>query len=135
MATRSEVVAAAREWIGVPYMHQGRNRFGVDCVGLLIVVARGLGLTSYDVTGYSRVPHAEFLRTECDRMMGRIPIDERQPGDVVLMRFKREPQHLAFVTDRGFLHAYGGSGRVVESAMPPEWVRRIVAAYALPGVH
>ncbi len=134
MVTRQQVVEAARAWIGVPYQHQGRTRFGVDCVGLLIVVAHDLGLTDYDVSGYSRVPHSGFLADECERMMQRIATVERKPGDVVLLRFKREPQHLALITDRGFVHAYAGSGRVIETAMPPAWVNRIVAAYALPGV-
>ena len=134
MPTREQVLAEARSWIGVPYLHQGRTRLGVDCVGLLIVVARALGLTDYDVSGYPRVPSSDFLRAECERLMRRIQAGARQPGDVLLMRFKRDPQHLAFVTDRGFLHAYAGAGRVVETSMPFEWERRIVAAYALPGV-
>lgn len=132
--TRDEVLAEARSWIGVPYLHQGRSRLGVDCVGLLIKVAHGLGMSDYDVAGYARVPSSDFLRAECERLMRRIPVSQRQPADVLLLRFKRDPQHLAVVTDRGFLHAYAGAGRVVETSMPPEWERRIVAAYALPGV-
>lgn len=134
MPTREQVLAEARSWIGVPYLHQGRTRLGVDCVGLLIVVARALWLTDYDVSGYPRVPSSDFLQSECERLMRRIPVTTRRPGDVLLMKFKRDPQHLAFVTDRGFLHAYAGAGRVVETSLPPEWERRIVAVYALPGV-
>ena len=32
---RREIVAAARDWVGVPYRHQGRTRNGIDCIGLL----------------------------------------------------------------------------------------------------
>ena len=33
---RREIVDAARNWVGVPYRHQGRTRNGIDCVGLLL---------------------------------------------------------------------------------------------------
>lgn len=132
--TRGDVVTLARTWIGVPYLHQGRSRLGVDCVGLIIVVARQLGLTDYDISGYPRVPSGDFLRAECDRMMARISIASARPGDVLLLRFRREPQHLALMTERGMLHAYAGSTRVTEGSIPTEWAERIVAAYSLPGV-
>lgn len=130
--TREELLAEARTWIGVPWVHQGRNRFGVDCIGLLLVVGWKLGLSDYDVTGYGRVPNGDFMLRECARLL--VPTAAERPGDVLLMRFKREPQHLAFVTDRGMLHAYAGAGRVVETTMPRQWRDRIVGVYSIPGV-
>lgn len=132
MVTRAQFLAEARSWIGTPWLHQGRNRYGVDCIGLVLVTAWALGLTDYDVKGYGRVPDADFLRSECERLMVRV--NEPQPGDVYLMRFKREPQHLAIATERGLLHAYAGAGRVVETSLPPQWRERIVGVYAVPGV-
>ena len=130
---RSRIVDEARRWVGVPYLHQGRNRFGVDCVGLILVVAWALGRSEYDVKGYGRTPHAGFLKAEADRLMEPIAVDARQPGDVLLMRFRREPQHLAFVSDRGMIHAYAGAKAVVETSLPREWLDRVVGAYAWPG--
>lgn len=130
--TREDVVAAARRWVGVPYRHQGRNRLGVDCIGLLLVVGWELGLSDYDVTGYGRSPNAGFLRAECDRLLR--PTDSRQPGDILLLRFKRDPQHLAFVSERGLIHAWYGAGRVVETALATSWSARVVQAYSIPGV-
>ncbi len=133
--SRAQVLTEARRWIGVPYLHQGRNEHGLDCVGLLLVVAWALGLSEYDVRGYGRTPHAGFLQAECDRLMHRIRLDQVAAGDVYLMRFTRDPQHLGFATERGLLHAWaGGVRRVTETAMPASWRARIVAAYALPGV-
>lgn len=134
MVTREEFVAEARKWIDVPYLHQGRNRHGVDCIGLLLVVGWALGLSEYDVKGYGRIPNAGFLQAECDRLMVRIPSDEVQPADVYLMRFTRDPQHLGIATDRGLLHAWGGAGRVTETVMPHSWRVRVVQAYRIPGV-
>lgn len=129
---RERFVAEARKWLGVPWVHQGRNRHGVDCIGLLLVVCRSLGLSSYDVTGYGRSPNADFMRRECDRLMNRT--HDPQPGDVLIMRFSREPQHVLIRTDHGVIHSWSVAKRVVEVRMPDAWSRRIVAAYTVPGV-
>lgn len=130
--TRQMVIDEARRWIGTPYVHQGRNRHGLDCIGLLLVVGHALRLSDYDVTGYGRTPDAGFLQAECDRLMQRVP--SAQPGDVLLMRFKRQPQHLAIVTDRGIIHAWYGARSVVETSLATSWASRVVQAYAIPGV-
>lgn len=132
MISRDRFLAEARSWIGVSWVHQGRTRHGVDCIGLLLVTAWALGLTDYDVRGYGRVPDGDFMRRECDRLMTRT--DDPQAGDVLVMRFAREPQHVLIRTERGVLHAWAVPGRVVEVSMPDAWRRRIVAAYRVPGV-
>lgn len=131
--TRERFVAEARRWIGVPWVHQGRSRRGVDCIGLLLVVCRSLGLSDYEVTGYGTAPNADFMRTECDRLMTRVAAPEI--GDVLVMRFSREPQHVLIRADaRRVIHAWSVPGRVVEVTMPDAWERRIVGAYRVPGV-
>lgn len=130
--TREQFIAEARSWIDVPWVHQGRNRHGVDCIGLLLVSCWALGLTDYDVKGYGRAPNGDFMRRECARLM--IPTADPQPGDVLVMRFSREPQHVLIRTDRGVLHAWSVARRVVEVTMPEAWRARIVGAYRVPGV-
>lgn len=129
---REQFLSTARSWVGVPWVHQGRNRNGVDCIGLLLVTCWALGLSDYDVDGYGRTPDGDFMRRECARLMTetRNPC----PGDVVVMRFSREPQHVGILTERGLLHSWAVPGRVVEVTMPDAWQRRVVAAYAVPGV-
>lgn len=132
---RADVVAAARAWLGTPFRHQGRLRGrGCDCAGLLIGVAHDLGLSDFDFTAYGHLPHADTLRRLCDAHMRPIPIADARPGDVLLMRWVDEPQHLAIVTDIGVIHAYASARKVTEHGMDDAWRRRIVAAYALPGV-
>jgi uncharacterized protein YijF (DUF1287 family) len=62
-------------------------------------------------------------------------------GDVVWMRFEKEPQHLGIVGDYvhgglSLIHAYNGAGvnRVVEHRLDDTWRARIVAAWRYPGV-
>jgi len=143
--TRADVIAEARTWIGTPYKHQHRVKgHGVDCAGLLIGVARELGLVApdFDVNGYERKPDGFSLLQECDRFMDRIHIWDLQPGNVLVVAFRREPQHLGIIGDYlygglSFIQALGttdGKGAVVEWRLHERRGWRHVQAYALRGV-
>jgi len=138
-ATRAQVIAAARAWLGVRWQHQGRSRAGVDCAGLVIAVAQGLGLTEFDTADYARHPDGVTLAATCEAQMRRIKRDAMQPGDVVLMRFDGHPQHLALLAGYplgglSVVHAYAPARKVVEHRLDSVWRAHIVRAYSLPGV-
>lgn len=130
--TRDEIVAAARSYLGTRYHHQGRNRAGIDCAGLIVCVARDLGVEVGDVAGYARTPDGDSLRRAVEGQAVRVAT--AQPGDILLMRFDGDPQHLAIMTDYGMIHSYAQARRVVEHRVDAEWAKRIVAAYQFPGV-
>lgn len=147
--TRADVVRAARDWIGTPYIHQHRaKRHGVDCVGLVIGVARELGLVApdFDVTGYAATPDGTTMLATCDTYMRRVPMDALQPGQVLVyvLHPKLGPQHMGIVGDYeigglSLIQALGktnGKGEVVESNITrqPRKGWKPVQAYALPGV-
>lgn len=133
MTTPADIVREARRYVGTPFVHQGRQLGrGIDCAGLVVNVAHSLGLSDYDQDGYGREPQGELLRRILDEQMVQIPLAEYAPGDVLLMRFERYPQHLAVVTDHGIVHAYESVGRCVEHRLDDKWLRRIVAAYRFP---
>ena len=128
------MVAAARRCLGTPFRHQGRQPGrGLDCVGLIVCAARECGLADYDVTGYARLPQGDSMKEHL-LAAGLLPRDmpSARPGDVLLMRFTREAQHLALMTERGVLHSYQQVGRVVEHRLDDAWRGRIVGAYAFP---
>ena len=140
-----DVVAEARSWINSPYHHQARLRgVGVDCIGLVIGVGRALSLCApdFDFTGYGRTPDGKTMLSECDRFMTRIQRDEIRPGNVIVLRFERDPQHMAIVADYlhgglSMIHALGtvdGKGKVIEQRLSAEILDRLVQAYALPGI-
>src|SRR5216684_1192655 len=92
MPTRADIVAAARECIGTPFRHQGRrsgSSGGLDCAGMIIVVAHELGLATadYDHTGYAHLPGRSDVAQELDRMMDRVQggLPDARDGDVLLM--------------------------------------------------
>lgn len=148
MTTRVDIVAEARSWLDVPFHHQGRTRAGCDCGGLVGGVAVALGVVpqtwwaeSFDPLfgGYARTPAGGVLQRVCESFMTTIDIGAAGPGDVLLMRFKTEPQHLGILADYvhgglSIVHALSRAGKVAEHRMAPEWWARVVAVYRMPGV-
>jgi NlpC/P60 family putative phage cell wall peptidase len=138
-ATRAQVVAAARSWLGTRWHHQGRVKgAGVDCAGLVIGVARELGIADVDFANYSRFPVGRTLRDVCGLYMTRINPEDVQPGDVLLMAFVTEPQHLAIVAEFDgrptIIHAFADARGVVENDLAEPWISRIRGAYRMPGI-
>jgi cell wall-associated NlpC family hydrolase len=138
MVTGAAIVAAARGWLGTPWVHQGRSKGqGVDCAGLVIGVAHELGLSTFDVTGYSRQPDGSSLQGYCDAHLDQVLV--ARPGDVALMRFADEPQHLAIFGDYvhgglSLVHAYMRARAVVEHGLDDLWRSRVLAVYRFKGV-
>jgi cell wall-associated NlpC family hydrolase len=143
MTTRTQIVAAARDWLGTPFHHQGRLKgVGVDCAGLVICVAREFALipASWNPTGYSRAPDGATLMAYCLEQMQPISQSEMQAGDVVVVRFDNYPQHLGIVGDyrhggHSIIHASGNSGQVIETRLMFHAAMLYVASFRLPGVH
>lgn len=144
--THADVVAAARGWLGTPFQHQQRFKgLACDCAGLLIGVARELGLVAadFDVPAYPRVPDGLSLLRWCDEYMTRVDREQLQPGQVIAVVIDAEPQHLGIVGDYrhgglSLIHAAArvpnGRGRVIETRLMFSRVQRFAAAWALPGV-
>lgn len=143
---RERIVQEARGWLGTPYQHQQRLRgVGVDCVGLLVGVARTLGLVAadFDVRGYSRQPDGQLM-ARAGELLVRIDVAAMQAGDVVVMRFEQDPCHLAILADYpvvagqlSIIHALttrAGGGRVVEHRLDATNMAKVMGAFQFPGV-
>ena len=59
---------------------------------------------------------------------------EAQPGDVLLMRFKKEPTHLGIHAGDNLIHCWQPVGMVCEHLLDGAWQRRVVAVYRFTGV-
>jgi cell wall-associated NlpC family hydrolase len=128
------VVSAARGWLGVPYLHQGRSRFGVDCLGLVLEVGRELGFLpgDLDYQGYGRQPLRSFLEARVREHCAAI--DEPRPGALVVIRWSQVAAHLAIATDATLVHACASRRMVVEHGYRGVWRRLTHSVWALPGV-
>lgn len=130
------MVAEARKWLGTPYQHQGRLRgVAVDCVGLVIGVARGLGLADgWRDQPYRKFPDEAYVRAVLDAHLepsGATPA----PGDVALLRWRRTANHIAIAGNADtIIHAYYLPSKVVEHRIDEDWCERIVALYRFRGL-
>jgi len=133
MNIKEQFLERVRYYKGVPFVHQGRNReVGLDCAGLIVVALEDIKYPVKDLEGYTRLPKASRLLGILDNNHARkVPISAMEPGDVLLMRFSREPQHLAVYTGNTIIHSYQRKGCVVENRMADVWKKRIVGVYSL----
>jgi hypothetical protein len=141
MKTAADVVSSARAWKRVRFHHQGRSVSGIDCAGVLIVVARELGIvpSDFDVTSYARSPDGS-MRKLCDEHL--TPVSEPEFGGVVLMRIngRQREQHIGLVgmAEDGnltLIHADDARSKcVTEVHLQFGRHMSLVQAYRLPGV-
>lgn len=108
----NEIVYIAHGLVGVPYRHQGRNQSGLDCAGLIIVIAHMLDLTAKDTIAYSRRPNAtEFTAFMIEAGCTQLRNDGLEHGDIVRLNTSGWPVHLGVyeIDDRGrewYTHAF-----------------------------
>lgn len=133
----NKIVKAAQECVGTPFRHQGREvGVGLDCVGVAIHCALGIGAEFIDQQGYSRSPSGHLLESALDAQpcLKLKRIEDIAPGDLLLMRFAKEPQHIAIVTGTAsnlcIVHGYENVGKVCEHTLSDLWYKRIIRVYA-----
>lgn len=137
MNQRERIVEIVRRYIDTPYHHQARQPgVGIDCVGVLVCVARELGLIgpTDDYAAYRRTPTDDSLLNILDHHLERLPSPAlAEAGDVLTFRIGKWPHHVAIKTGADtMLHSYAGVGRVVETNIQDNWGSRIVAAHRIP---
>lgn len=135
MVPASAVVAQAREWVGVRFLHQGRERTGADCIGCIAGILSELDLMlalSELPNNYARAPQAELMQA-CERLC--TPSDLR-PGVLLLIKLPLTayPSHAAIYTGFSMIHSDGMRGRIVEHGYGRPWTTRTHSIWALPGV-
>nr|WP_285669908.1 peptidase P60 [Limibaculum sp. NKW23] len=140
-------MAAARGWIGTPYIHQAsRQGAGADCLGLL----RGVWRTLYGAEPEAPPPYtpdwaeqgaAETLLGAAARHLIAIPPARAGLGDVLVFRMRAAgpAKHVAILASPWLepgriLHAYSGAS-VAETHLTPSWLRRLAGAFRFPARH
>ena len=137
---RPDVVAAARAWVGTPYMHQASVKgVGTDCLGLLRGVWREVqGAEPEAVPAYTR----DWSEPSGEEALWTVALRHLAPGtgaegEVLLFRMRdgSVAKHVGIAASLGgspsVIHAYSGHS-VVESPLSAPWARRVVARFAFP---
>jgi NlpC/P60 family putative phage cell wall peptidase len=136
------IAAAALEWVGTPYRHQGRRKgVGCDCLGLVIGVwCEVLGPVP-ELPGPYSADWAEGggedrLLAAARRHFREIGLNQAGPGDMLLFRWRAgsAAKHAAIlVAPDAFVHAYEGAA-VMVTTLVPQWRQRIAGAFAFPPI-
>ena len=141
---RVQVVKAASDWLGTPYVHQASAKgHGTDCLGLVRGVWRDVyGHEPATVPAYT-LDWGEAQRDEvlldaaCTHLLRVEASAPLLPGQVLLfrMRSKAIAKHLGILSQGDptptFVHAYSGR-EVHESSLSMPWVKRVVARFEFP---
>lgn len=150
--TRDEWLAALRRYKGVRFVHQGRSRAGVDCVGLIACAAHDLGFANEvqaNLRDYQRAPDSDMFRRRIVDFLVPLPYNRLQPlrkqalpGDVIAFWVDKVglPRHVAIYTGLDqygqdkILHAYAKTPKcVIEQPMDGNfWTQRIDSLWRLP---
>lgn len=138
---RQDIVKTARLLMGTPFHHAGRTMGtsgGVDCAGLVVVVARLLNYPVVDQEdGYSRMPDGETLHRLVSRSFDPVIPALRQSGDIGLFWFDRVskwPQHVGILTDTGIIHSTMDVKRVVETPLSKAMLKRLCHVFKFRGL-
>jgi cell wall-associated NlpC family hydrolase len=132
-----DIVNEAKTYLGVPFAHQGRSRYGIDCVGLPICILNSLGYFNppYNFTKYARDPNPQILYGELKRLFKQVPIKQRREGDLLTFSLPFYPCHIAIYTGREkntIIHAYLARKRVVETNYGKYWQEKVHACFRIP---
>lgn len=141
--TGAQIVAAARGWIGTPYVHQAARRgVGADCLGLVRGVWAEISGEAPEVVppytpDWSEATGAETLLDAARARLIAVAPGAQGPGDILVFRMRRGAvaKHLGLLAETGeaatFIHAYSGHA-VLESRLTAPWARRIAAIFRFP---
>lgn len=140
MGVRTLIVEEARSWIGVRWRHQGRSReLGVDCSGLIAVVAHKLKLVEYDYVRYSREAQTWNMADHL-RKAGMVekPFMQMDSGDVIIMSRTDLPYHCGIVdmldSEHKLIHSFLGGKREVTSEPLARWRAYMILCLQFPNI-
>lgn len=111
---------AARQYLGVPWRRMGRTRYGVDCIGLLLLAAKDCGYNVPEIEPYEDEPSdsrlADTLLEYCDEVM----VAQMQPCDIATFQVGLYAGHIGIVSIHpeflvpSLIHAYAPRRKVIE---------------------
>ena len=149
MINREGAIDRMRELVAakVPFLHQGRNFQGIDCVGALCYAFQYDG----EVPAYPEDPVNGELERELRRVFGEpmvyrvsllaphIVPAQLQAGDVLSMQYRGPVRHVGLVADYvdqrncpgalSLIHTDAMLGRVTDHILDQKWFRRIVGVW------
>ena len=100
--TGSDIVAQARQYLGVPYVFGGEDETGMDCSGLVQRVLADLGIDAPRV-----------VQDQADIGVEVPSLDQAQPGDLLVTQ------------GEGHIVIYAGDGKIIHAPRPGKDVQLV----------
>lgn len=131
-----KVIEEARSFIGCKWRHKGRNRFGIDCAGIVVCSYRAAGVEVYDQKHYGREPWKNGLDEHLEKTFGkRLDKNDMKAGDVAVIWWNEvpAPSHLGIIASHpsgklSLIHSYS-QHNVVEHIIDQDWLNKISHIY------
>ena len=123
------------EYIGLPFLHNGRDRNGLDCWGLIqLVYQEKLGIELPTYGGIYKDSSPQTMREigiAMDRERERWrAVSQPKDYDVVLLKIAGKlPTHVGVVSGKFFLHIMSGTESIIERMDNLMWAHRISGVY------
>lgn len=135
--TREDIVRVARSYIGTKFRMYGRDRTGVDCVGLLYCVGTDLGVKAENFTDYKTSPEPVKLQRMLETYTYPTATTPPRNGQVLKLRQMVFPMHVGIlVVENGRLSVINAnikSKQVVEDSFEV-WESLILEHREITGV-
>jgi len=142
----SLVLRKAKDWIGTPFLIQGRSKdLGCDCIGLIFGIAGELRagtlynsrcqFSQFDQNDYDIYSDSARLNSCIPRHLSRVK-DGIEPGHVVLFKVDWRHWHIGIVSAAAqsnvtaIIHACLRRNTVVEQNISVSLGRRVVGCFA-----
>lgn len=120
-------VAEVRGWLGVRFRYQGRDRKGIDCVGVVVLSLAKMGI-ELKVAPYGKFVTGDSVLYQLRANGHRVDFASAKPGDIALLNYRGQSNHIGVLTGEGtVIHSLAFAKRVVEQSLDhpqvkPHWV-------------
>ena len=123
------MLEAAISLRNTPFRMHGRDRSGLDCVGLVWLIRKIANRPTIDFHDYPNRVNSAMSFRRLNLLARRVSKDESVAGDAVLMSFGDQSTHLGIILEDGRIaHADRHRGVVIYDLNRC----RVVAYYKLP---
>jgi cell wall-associated NlpC family hydrolase len=131
----SAVASWAKEYVGIPFVSNGRTKEGADCYGLVRLVRNeqfggNMPLLSGDYKDANNFAETGRVMKAQQPLLAGQPVGTPEVGDVCVLKFHGMPVHAGIYAGGGYaLHTLTQTGSILQRVSDPQFSTRIEGWY------